>query len=148
MTTKWFPLCAAILMSLCGAQAQNRSRPVESALIDVENRWVAALVKGDIATLDMTLADTYVDTDEDGHQSDKPGVLAVLKSGDLKMQSIKLSDMHVYAYGNFAVVRGTAQQAGAFRGQALKPRVVFTDSFILQNGKWRAVASHRSAPVG
>ncbi len=116
----------------------------EKQLVDLENRWVDALVRGDTKTLDGILADTYVDTDEDGHVSDKRGVLGVFKSGDLKMTSIKLSGMHVFQYGVFAVVTGKAEQAGAYQGHALATKIVFTDSFVRQSGKWRAVASQRT----
>jgi ketosteroid isomerase-like protein len=115
------------------------------ALIGLENKWVAALEKSDTAALDSIFADSYVDTDEQSHRSDKQGVLAVLKSGELKIESIKLSDMQVHAYGDAAVVTGSAAQAGNFKGQPLTAKIIFTDTFVKQNGKWRAVASHRSA---
>ena len=115
------------------------------ALINLENRWVGALMKSDTATLDSIFSDTYVDTDEHSHRSDKQGVLSVLKSGELKIASIKLSDMHVYVYGDAAVVTGSASQEGNFKGQLLTAAIIFTDTFVRQNGKWRAVASHRSA---
>jgi ketosteroid isomerase-like protein len=115
------------------------------ALINLENRWVGALMKSDAATLDSIFADTYVDTDEHSHRSDKQGVLSVLKSGELKIESIKLSDMQVYDYGDAAVVTGGASQVGNFNGQPLTMAIIFTDTFVRQNGKWRAVASHRSA---
>jgi hypothetical protein len=115
------------------------------ALIDLENSWVGALMKSDAMTLDSIFADTYVDTDEQSHRSDKQGVLSVLESGELKMVSIKLSDMQVYVYGDAAVVTGSAAQVGHFRGQQLTAMIIFTDTFVRQNTKWRAVASHRSA---
>jgi ketosteroid isomerase-like protein len=114
------------------------------ALIALENKWVDALMKSDTAALDSIFADTYVDTDEHSQRTDKQGLLSVLKSGDLKMESIKLSDMQVHDYGDAAVVTGSAAQAGNFKGQALVPKITFTDTFVKQNGKWRAVASHRS----
>jgi ketosteroid isomerase-like protein len=114
-------------------------------LTGLENKWVAALMKSDTATLDSILSDTYVDTDEHGQRTDKLGVLLVLKSGDLKFESIKLSDMQVHRYGDAAVITGSAVQAGNFKGQPLTKKIVFTDTFIRQNGKWKAVASHRSA---
>jgi ketosteroid isomerase-like protein len=135
---------------LTPAQTQ-KNRPVQGtagaaeALTNLENRWVDALVKSDTATLDSIFADTYVDTDEHSQRSDKAGVLSVLKSGELKLESIKLSDMQVHVYGDAAVVIGSSAQAGNFKGQALAPKVIFTDTFIKRNGKWRAVASHRSA---
>ena len=115
------------------------------ALINLENRWVGALMKSDTATLDSIFADTYVDTDEHSHRSDKQGVLSVLKSGELKIASITLSDMQVHVYGDAAVVTGSASQLGNFNGQPLAAAIIFTDTFIRRNGKWKAVASHRSA---
>jgi ketosteroid isomerase-like protein len=133
---------------LAPGQAQN-SGPLQGAttqaFINLENKWVDALVKADTATLDSILADTYVDTDEHSHRSDKQGVLSILKSGELKIQSIKLSDMQVHVYGDAAVVTGSAAQAGNFQGQPLSAAITFTDTFIRQNGKWKAAASHRSA---
>jgi ketosteroid isomerase-like protein len=117
----------------------------KQALIRLENRWVDALMKADVAALDSIFADSFVDTDEHSHRSDKQGVLSVLKSGELKIESIKLSDMRVYDYGDAAVVTGSASQAGNFKGESFAAKIVFTDTFVRQNGKWKAVASHRSA---
>jgi len=148
MTPKQVAILGMLLVCLYGAWAQHSSSTSESALLDIENRWVAALMKADLSSLNTLFADSYVDTDEGGHRSDKSAVLAVLKSGDLKITSIKLSNMRVYQYGDFAVVTGTAAQDGTFQGQLLKPIIVFTDSFILRNGKWQAVASQRTATSG
>jgi hypothetical protein len=122
-----------------------RTDATTQALIDLENRWVGALMTSDTATLDSIFTDTYVDTDEQSHRSSKQGVLSVLKSGELKIVSIKLSDMQVYVYGDAAVVTGGASQVGNFKGQPLTPTIIFTDTFVRRNGKWRAAASHRSA---
>jgi hypothetical protein len=62
-------------------------------LVGLENKWVEALAKSDTATLDAIFADTYVDTDEHSHRSDKQGVLAALKSGQLRIESVKLSNI-------------------------------------------------------
>jgi hypothetical protein len=151
MTLKWTIVVGVVLVSLSVARAQSTNatqRSAESALLDLENRWVAALVNGDTAALDSILVDSYVDTDEEAHRSDKQRLLSAFKSKDLKMSSIKLSDMHVFQYGDFAVVTGTANQTGAFQGHPLTPKIVFTDSFVLQTGKWRVVASQRTTAHG
>lgn len=114
------------------------------ALVSVENTWVDALVKSDFTTLDSIFADAYVDTDEHSHRGGKQDVLSFLKSGDLKLNSIKLSDMQVHIYGDAAVVIGSSAQEGNFMGAPLAAKIIFTDTFVKQNGKWRAVASHRS----
>jgi ketosteroid isomerase-like protein len=140
-----------LAMAVIAPAATKKNRPVQEtdtttlALLNLENTWVDALTKADTATLNSIFADTYVDTDEHSHRSDKRGVLSVLNSGKLKIASVKLSDMQVYDYGGAAVVTGSASQAGNFEGQPLSAKIVFTDTFIKQDGKWRAVASHRSA---
>ena len=148
MTRKVIVLLVA-LAGVSGSVAQkNRGtqhRDASQALQDLEHTWVEALVKADTRKLDDILGNTFVDTDEEGNRTDKRGVLGALESGDLKMASIILSGMRVRTYGDSAVVTGAALQTGTFRGQSLVPRIVFTDTFVLENGNWRAVASHRSA---
>jgi hypothetical protein len=116
-----------------------------TSILDLQHRWVEALVKADTAALDAILVDSYVDTDEGGRRLDKAGVLAALKSGDLKLVSITLLETHVHRYGDSAVLTGTSAQSGAFQGQAIAPKILFTATLVLQNGKWRAVAAHRTA---
>ena len=142
-------LLLAILL-IAPAQAQKKPRSDRTtteahALTELEMNWVNALMKADTTALDTIFADGYVDTDEHSQRSDKQDVLSVLKSGDLKMESIKLSDMKVYVYGDAAVVIGSSAQVGNFKGQAVAPKILFTDTFIKQKGRWKAVASHRSA---
>jgi len=131
------------LTVLTRVQAQGTDNT--ELLIGREQKWVEALANSDIVALDSILSDTYVDTDEHGQRTNKQGVLSALKSGDLNFESIKLSDMKVREYGDAAVVTGSAEQTGNYKGQSLPTRIVFTDTFIKENGKWKAVASHRSA---
>jgi hypothetical protein len=138
-------MLGAVVLTSAPAQ-KGGSRPgTAQVLMELEKQWVDALMKSDTAKLNAIFAEAYVDTDEHSQRSDKQAVLAVLKSGDLKIESIKLSDMKVYDYGDAAVVTGSAAQVGNFQGHPLAAKVIFTDTFIRQNGKWRAVASHRSA---
>jgi uncharacterized protein DUF4440 len=116
----------------------------EQPILEVQRRWVEALVKADTATLDAILVDSYVDTDESGCRFNKPGILAALKSGDLKLASITLLETQVHWYGNSAVLTGASAQSGAFHGQPIAPKIFFTAILVLQNGNWRAVAAHRT----
>ena|SRR5215469_3963365 len=96
------------------------------------------------AMLDSILSDSDVETDEHGQRTHKQGVLSVLESGDLKFESIKLAEMQVRHYVMPQSVTGAASQAGNFKGQPGTAAIVFTDTFIRQNGKWSAVASQSS----
>jgi hypothetical protein len=66
----------------------------------------------------------------------------MLKSGDLELASIKLSDTQVHRYGDSAVLTGAAAQTGAFQGQPAAPKILFTAMLVF--GRWE-VASGRSA---
>jgi ketosteroid isomerase-like protein len=140
-------LLAVAVVAFARAQKDGAGQTSDAAkqeLIHVENNWVDALVKSDVTALDAIFADSYVDTDEHSHRGNKEDVLSVLKSGDLKLSSIKLSDMQVHVYGEAAVVIGNATQQGTFLGGPVATKIIFTDTFVKQKGKWRAVASHRS----
>ena len=140
----WLP---AIVMpaSITLAAELAASGDPAGALIALEEKWVAALQRSDTKTLSALWAQTYVDTDETGHRSDKAEVLRVLKSGALKLRKLLLSDMKAYVYGDTAVVTGTSIQDGDFQAQRLASKIVFTDTFVRHGDDWTAVASHRTA---
>lgn len=125
-------------------QENEVSGDAAQPLFDLQHRWVSALIEADIPTLATILVDSYVDTDESGSRFDKAGVLAALKSGDLKLTSITLLETHAHRYGDSAVLTGASAQAGAFRGQPIAPKILFTATLVLQNGQWRAAAAHRT----
>ena len=126
-------------------QEKELSGDAAQPMLDLQHRWVAALVKADTVALDTILLDSYADTDESGSRFDKAGVLAALKSGDLKLASITLLETHVHRYGDSAVLTGASAQTGTFRGQPIAPKILFTATLVFQNGQWRAVAAHRTA---
>jgi Domain of unknown function (DUF4440)/Outer membrane protein beta-barrel domain len=128
------------------ASAAPQSQPPSTAqvLMGLEQRWAEALQKADVPTLETILGASYVDTDEMGYQTDKKGVIADLTSGNLKVNSIKLSDMQVRDSGSTATVTGRAIQNSSFKGQPLADSIVFTDTFHKENGAWKAVASQRT----
>ena len=114
-------------------------------LLELQHRWVAALVNADIGTLDTILVDSYVDTDDSGSRTDKAGILAALKSGDLKLTSIRLLETDVHKHGDCAILTGASAQSGVFQGQPIAPKILFTAILVFQNGEWRAAAAHRTA---
>lgn len=147
VTTIGIVLMVLVIVAPVSAQkkAANGNSVTEQTLKDIENKWVAALAKGDAATVDSILADEYVETDELGNVTDKQADISALKSGDLKFDSVKNDELHVHLYGNAAVVTGVGSQSGTFKGKPLPNKVRFTDTFVKQKGAWKAVASHLSA---
>ena len=142
----WLWLLAMVVTaSAISAADRAASGGPSGVLIALEEKWVAALQRSDTKTLSALWAQTYVDTDETGHRSDKAEVLRVLNSGALKLRKLQLSDMKAYVYGDAAVVTGASAQDGDFEGQPLAGKIVFTDTFNRDGDSWKAVASQRTA---
>jgi ketosteroid isomerase-like protein len=138
-------LLAVVVMASIASEADPlASGDPSGALIALEEKWIAALQGSDIKALSALFAQSFVDTDETGHRSDKAEVLRVLESGELKIRKLQLSDMKAYVYGDAAVVTGASRQDGDFQGQRLAPKIVFTDTFVRDRNGWKAVASQRT----
>jgi hypothetical protein len=123
---------------------EELTRDAAEPILDVQRRWVAALVNADMEALDTILIDSYSDTDESGSRTDKAGMLAALESGDLRLTSITLLETRVRRYGDSAVLTGVSAQTGVFRGQPIAPMILFTATLVLEKGEWRAAAAHRT----
>ena len=132
------------LSLLLVAQIPKVQGDAPSQLVTLERQWIHALEKRDLTILDSVLLDSYIDTDEEGHRTDKRAVLSAVQSGRLKIDSIDLSDVEVWQYDESAVMTGNALQVGTYEGVPLAFKVVFTNTFVRRNGRWQAAASHRS----
>jgi ketosteroid isomerase-like protein len=138
-----FAIAMLCLFSLCLAAGQESSKTsnVEDQVKKHEQNWAQATVKEGAAAVDQYEADDIIDTDPSGRVTDKAQDKTDLSSGDLKFQSIELSDLKVHVYGNTAVAAGTSMVKGTYKGQDISGRYRFTDTWVKRNGKWQAVAS-------
>lgn len=135
------------LLTMCSvALTQPKSASGdEAALKALEEKWDAANLKGDAAALGAILADTFISTSAEGKVRTKAEVLAELKAGAIKYQTSKVDDMKVFLYGDAAVVNGKWTGKFVLKGKPTDTVERFTDTYIRQNGQWRAVASQGSA---
>jgi ketosteroid isomerase-like protein len=85
------------------------------------------------AAVDQYEADDIITTD--------PGGCVTDSSGDLKFQSMELSDMRVRVYLDTAVAAGTNTLNGTYKGQDISGKYRFTDTWVKRNGKWQVVAT-------
>ena len=72
-------------------------------------------------------------------------MLADMKdSAKNKMNSEEIRDVKVRVYDNTAIATYTDTYDAMIRGERRSKTVLSTDTFVLQNGTWKEVASHSS----
>jgi|SRR5215469_1746422 len=136
-------LCLVVVSLAADKSAAN----VEDEIRKLEQDWAQANTKGGAAAVDQYEADDIITTDPSGGVTDKTQNKAELGSGDLKFESMELSDMTVHVYGDTAVAAGTNNVHGTYKGQDISGKYRFTDTWVKRNGKWQAVA-RAVEPIG
>ncbi|HTO87280.1 MAG TPA: nuclear transport factor 2 family protein [Thermoanaerobaculia bacterium] len=121
--------------------AASATSSVADQIKKLEQAWAQATMKDGVAAVDQYEADDILSTDPTGRVTDKAQDKMDLSSGDLRFQSMDLSDLRVRVYGNTAVATGVNTLKGTYKGQAIDGRYRFTDTWVERNGKWQVVAT-------
>ena len=130
------------------AGAQGMGAPsVEEQIKKMEKDRAAAVVKGDVATLEGLTSDDYVLINANGQVSNKAETMSMIKTGKIKLTANEVSDLSVRVYGDTAVVTGKSTAKGSINGIELKGPVMFTRVYVKKNGKWQSVAFQQTPIV-
>jgi hypothetical protein len=109
-------------------------------ILDLERQSKDAAVHRDADFSQRTLADDYVAITPLGQVITKADTVAARKSGQLRYDSIEISDMVVRVYGNTAVVTARADVRGRDLGEEFNGPYRFTRIWVRRNGQWLAVS--------
>ena len=90
---------------------------------------------------DKYAADNTAFTDPGGMSVNKAQLMAMFKSGELKIESSKIDDMKVQMFGNTAIVAYRTTDKGKFKTQVIDGQFRWTDTFVKMGGKWMMVAT-------
>lgn len=122
--------------------AQAETSEVTELFRDIEERLATAWVKGDRSFIEQILADDWSVTDLTGRVLKKAEVLEeAFGSQDRQIVSMRIDEINVRPFGDWAIVTGRTQAAGRYRGAASQVTLRFTDVFAKRNGRWQVVAS-------
>ena len=138
-------LCCCLLFALApvGLAAQQAD-PRESKVLILERLWNEAQVNRDAPALDALVSSRFVNTEWDGEVSDKRKFLADIRDPRFKPTVASIQNVKMNFFGDTAVVTGTYHTQGTYQGKAYDHIGRFTDTWILDGGKWQCVASHTS----
>jgi len=123
-----------------GADCPRDQPKTESALIELEQNWAAALTRKDAGTVACMVADEFEEVDVDGSLHTRDQMLEHIPHR--KPGVNHLSEMRAHVEGNCGFARGLATLVDA-TGKVLA-RVRFTDVFTYRDGRWQALAGHDS----
>jgi ketosteroid isomerase-like protein len=116
----------------------------EKAIARIEQEWAAAMVKGDLATLEANLAKEWTLT-EDGQVTSRAQALGAFKSGAYKVESATLRDLNVHVFGDAAIATMVVETKGTFMGKPVPPLARSTDFFVKRDGRWQAVSTQNTS---
>ena len=108
-------------------------------LLQLEKDFQDAIVANNAKAIERFVTDDWIIVNADGRIVEKDRFLAVVKSGTLTHDTMKLDEPRVRIYGETAVVTGCATSAGKSMGAAFKTLERSTDVLIRVDGQWRCV---------
>lgn len=120
-----------------GGRAHNQSDPLAA-----EQHFFSSLISGDLRALDRIVADDFLLIDVmTGSEVKKADLLTVLKSGQLKFDTIKPVESQVRLYGITAVITGRTQMNGRFGEMPFTASSRYTHVFVKEQTQWRLVSA-------
>ena len=120
----------------------GNAAPAEAEIKKLEQQWLDALVRRDQAAVAEILAPEFQGTKFDGKVHNRDQALAAVLDTTRPDLSRFFGRLEVKVYeGKFAVAHGLTVLNG---DKIREAHIVFTDVFVLRNGKWQAVASQEA----
>ena len=109
-------------------------------IIDMERQAREASLHRDPDFSQRTLAEDYVAITPLGQVTTKQDTISARKSGQLRYDSINVSDMVVRIYGDTAVVTARADVKGHQLGEDFSGPYRYTRVWVRRTGHWQAVS--------
>jgi ketosteroid isomerase-like protein len=135
---KPFVFAAACVVASAAVAAPSSD---EQALMDLENRNSDAYLRGDVATVEAILDESYTLTNSHAKVSHRDDDLRELRARDPKYTEFRTHNMQARTYGDAGIVIGVVSLKGTSGGKPFDVDMRFTDTFVRSNGAWKMVAA-------
>jgi ketosteroid isomerase-like protein len=143
------PRALLLVALLLPAAARAQDPAVIQAVLAYQEAATDAFLRNDAEAIDSLLADDFTLTDSRGTVSTRANAVAEARAQAVSYTDFRNVNQRVRLYldGRVAVVTGRTIVAGSTRdGTTFRQDLPFTDTLILDGGRWRMVASHVSLP--
>ena len=109
-------------------------------IVDMERQAKEASLRRDAEFSLRTLADDYVAITPLGQVTTKQETISARRSGQLRYESMNVTDMVVRLYGDTAVVTARADVKGHQLGEDFSGLYRYTRVWVRRNGHWQTVS--------
>jgi hypothetical protein len=118
------------------------SENVEQMLVQAEREKVVDMQSG--RWIERWIADDCVSTNADGsiQVNPKPVILANIRSGAWRVNTIAIDNVNVRIFGDAAVVTATQTEKSQFQGKDSGGRYQYTHFWVKRDSGWQVVATH------
>ena len=150
MINKCFVFLLGALMAAPGVAGQHvavHPRPMDSGdeaaireIVDMERQAKEASLHRDADFSQKTLAEDYVAITPLGQVTTKQDTLSARKSGQLRYDTINVTNMVVRVYGDTAVVTARADVKGHQLGEDFSGPYRYTRVWVRRSGRWQTVS--------
>jgi ketosteroid isomerase-like protein len=110
---------------------------VKNEVLKIEAERNQALQKGDANALDRIYTDDLAYTNARGYVLTKAQHLADIKAKNLRLNSIKHSDVEVRVHGSTGIVTGVSTSLVEYKGVASSSPRRYVNVYVKENGLWR-----------
>ena len=133
-----------LAFALCALAQSPSPGPDAANIIALERMWNQAQVSLDAKAVASMIGDRFINTEYDGEVSNRGKFLADFADPKYKPTLMNIDDVKVEMYPNTAIATGNYHVKGSYGSKPYEHFGRFTDTWILQDGKWLCVASHTS----
>jgi len=126
------------MIALAKEKGTGASTDVEATVKKIEQEMLDGILKSDTSPAEKYLTSDYLGIGPDGVTQNKSEFLSDIKSGALKLESSKYSDMKVQVGdADMAVVVYRSDDKGTYRGKDVTGQYRWLDVLVNRDGKWQ-----------
>jgi hypothetical protein len=146
--TKIFSLVLSLGLLAATAVASQKMETAEETLANFEKDFAQSQITKDaklFARIEATMSDDFYWFDlTNGSRSNKVDILEGIKSPDYVVTAMNFPPFSIHIFGSTALVQGTNDAAGSYKGKAWSGTYVWFDVFEKQDGRWVWLVSQGS----
>lgn len=139
-------LMLATLTAGLGATAcafPRKPEDVQQYIAERSRQWTNCYVTGNPEVMELILAPEFVSTNPRGRRSGKSAALKAAKGGPAVFESARAGPIEVRLFGDMALAFG-GDLLVLKEGTPREITTAWTDTWLLRQGQWLAMASHES----